>query len=153
MVKCEKCGADVQNNTTYCPYCGQERRQDNSGTGYRQPYGDGYNHGFESSDNFDPRDIEDNKVLAVLCYFGPLLLIPLLTRPYSQYVKYHANQGILLLLLYIATGAVGVIPLLGWAVAALGGLFSTVLLILGVIYCLNGQAKPLPIIGKYTILN
>ena len=82
----------------------------------------------------------------------PLLLIPLLTRPDSQFIKFHSNQGLLLLLLGIAAGVVAAIPVLGWIVAVAASIFSLVCFIMGIINGTSGQMKELPLIGKIQIL-
>jgi Predicted membrane protein len=157
MEKCYKCGAEIRGAVKFCPYCGAELKAGNtySQSGYNQggnDYNSGYTPNSTYTSEFDPRDIEDNRVISILCYFGLLLLIPLLARPYSQYVKYHANQGIVLLILLIASEAIMIIPILGWIAGLVGNIFCLICLILGIINTLNGQAKPLPIIGQYQIL-
>ena len=41
----------------------------------------------------DPNDVQSNKVMAILAYFGILFLIPLLAAKESAYARYHTNQG------------------------------------------------------------
>ena len=45
---------------------------------------------------FDSADIEQNKVMAVLAYIGPLVLVPILAAKDSKFAKFHANQGLTL---------------------------------------------------------
>ena len=42
----------------------------------------------------DPNDVQSNKVMAILAYFGILFLIPLLAAKESAYARYHTNQGL-----------------------------------------------------------
>ena len=97
-------------------------------------------------------DIEENKAIAILCYFGLFLLIPYLTKPDSKFIKYHTNQGVILLLFGIICSAVLIVPLLGWIAGLIGYLFSFVCFIIGILNVLNGRCKPLPLIGKFTVL-
>ena len=158
MVRCIRCGADIQENTRFCSHCGQAQEVVNTypEPGYRQNRGSGtgggYRAGSANSSGFDPADIEDNRVISILCYFALLLLIPLLTRPYSQYVKFHANQGILLLIVMIASRILDFIPIVGWLISWALNIFCVICIILGVINALGGQAKPLPVIGSYSVL-
>ena len=100
-----------------------------------------------------PQDVEENKGICVLCYLGILLLIPLLSKPNSQFVKYHSNQGLVLLIMGIAVGILTMIPYLGWfVIGPLGYIFTLVCIIIGIINAVGGQMKPLPLIGKISLI-
>jgi uncharacterized membrane protein len=100
-----------------------------------------------------PADIQENKGISVLCYLGILLLIPLLSKPNSGYVRYHSNQGLLLLILEILVGLLSWIPFVGWyVIGPLGGIAILVGVIMGIINTTSGLMKPLPLIGKITLL-
>lgn len=55
----------------------------------------------EQSD-FDLKDIKDNKPIAILSYLGLLALIPYYAVKNSKFAKYHAIQGMNLLLVWFA---------------------------------------------------
>lgn len=93
---------------------------------------------------------QPNKVMAALAYV--FFFIPLLACPNDSFAKYHANQGLLLLIVGVAGRFIGIIPFIGGLLTALLGLATFVLFIMGVINALNGVEKPLPIIGNYTLL-
>ncbi|MGN0171397.1 MAG: zinc-ribbon domain-containing protein [Acutalibacteraceae bacterium] len=131
-------------------------------------------HKFNDTDDttasFDPNDIQQNKVLAVLSYFGILCLIPLLAGKNSPFARFHAGQGLTLFLIDIAYGILS--ALLGlikvpsvtylfgipyqtyatpWFVSLiifLVGIPLLVLAILGIVNAATGKAKELPLIGK-----
>ena len=67
----------------------------------------------------------------------------------SAFVKFHMQQSLTLLVFAIALSVVGIIPILGWLIAFLGGILSLILFIIGIINALGGEEKELPIIGKY----
>lgn len=96
-------------------------------------------------------DIERNKTIAGLAYF--IFFLPLIVTPESELGKFHANQGILLLILFLVGNVVlGVIPVLG---RILTFLFRILILVLGVLGLMNGfggKFKELPLIGKFTII-
>jgi uncharacterized membrane protein len=110
------------------------------------------------------RDAEANKGMAIIAYIGILCLIPILTGDYkkSPFVKFHTNQGVVLFITWIAWWFVSLI--LGfifrgfflWALLALVNFAAwvgvIVLLVLGIINAANGKMKPLPLIGKFTII-
>ena len=90
----------------------------------------------------------ENQKLSVLSYIWPLALIPLILRSKDDFARYHANQGLVLL---IAEGVASVVlgPLgLGGVGAALG-LVGT---IKGISNVLHGKKEPLPFIGGIDIL-
>ena len=100
----------------------------------------------------DPEDIENNKAMGIIAYF--IFFIPLLAAKDSPFAKYHANQGLTLLLTLIAINVVGsFIPIIGWMlIIPFGSLLILVLAIIGIMNAANGKAEPLPIIGKYTLI-
>jgi len=97
-------------------------------------------------------DTSNNKVMAVLCYFGILWVIPLLTDHKNEpFVKFHINQGILLTIAWVAIWVagliIGLIPVLGPIVNWLARTALFVLMVLGIINSINMEEKPLPVIG------
>jgi uncharacterized membrane protein len=108
------------------------------------------------------KDAENNKGMAIIAYI--LFFVPLLTGDHkkSPFVKFHTNQGTVLFLTWIAWWFVSLI--LGfvfrgwflWAIFSLVGfavwVVVIVLLVLGIINAVNGKMKPLPVIGKFTII-
>ncbi len=100
---------------------------------------------------YTPEDIEKNKAMAGLAYL--LFFLPLVACPESGYAKFHANQGLLLLLTGIAGNVIlGMIPIIGWLLLPVFGIGVLVLGIMGLVNGFGGKAKRLPIIGKFTIL-
>lgn len=95
---------------------------------------------------------KNTNIYAALAYI--LFFIPLIVDKDSEYGKFHANQGLNLLLLGIAVSVLGaLIPFIGWfIISPIGGLLVLVLAIIGIINALNGEEKELPVIGKYRLL-
>ena len=100
----------------------------------------------------DPNDVQSNKVMAILAYFGILFLIPLLAAKESAYARYHTNQGLILFLFVFVCGILGVIPKIGWLITTVGYLAGFVFFIIGVINAAGGKMKPLPLIGNFTLI-
>lgn len=102
-------------------------------------------------DVFSPEDIEKNKTVSALAYI--IFFLPLIVCPDSPFGKFHANQGLMLFLLGVVGSIVlGFIPILGWILLIFYPLLILVFALMGLVNTLNGQAKELPIIGKYRIL-
>lgn len=99
---------------------------------------------------FDPADVEANKVWGGIAYI--LFFIPLIGCPDSAFGKFHANQGLTLLIaafiLSIVSGVVSYIPLVGgilcWVIRVIIAAYT----ILGLVTGLQGKAKELPLIGS-----
>ncbi|MGI6436029.1 MAG: hypothetical protein ACOX0F_11835 [Syntrophomonadaceae bacterium] len=101
---------------------------------------------------FAPGDIEQNKTMAGLAYI--LFFLPLVACPESQYGRFHANQGLLLLILGFGGGTVlTIIPIIGWLLLPIFSLGVFALAVIGLINGFGGKAKELPIIGKFRLLN
>ncbi len=88
--------------------------------------------------------------MAVLCYLGILIVVPLLTDAKNDaFVKFHIKQGLVLIIASIAVSIINVIPVIGQIISIVGGLVVFILWIMGIINAVGGQEKPLPIIGQY----
>ena len=164
MAFCPKCGKEVADGDKFCNACGASlqaevkeapQTEENKAEASVQAAADKAKEILNTPDlsaEFDPADIEANKVFAILSYIGLLWLIPLLAAPNSKYAKFHTNQGLVLWVAGVLVGIVAIIPILGWIAAGIGGIITFVLMIIGIINAGSGKAKQLPIIGKYTLL-
>ncbi len=102
----------------------------------------------------DPADAEQNKVMAILAYI--IFFIPLLAAKESRFAMYHANQGTILFLagigLSIVCGLLTIITLgILFFLPMLASLVWLVFAVLGIINAVNGEAKPLPLIGGFQL--
>ena len=147
MAYCRQCGTQMPDGAVFCASCGAKNDGGQSASGQYQ-----YNAQANQNCYHVPNDVEDNKLISILCYFGILFLIPYLVRPESDFVKFHSNQGLVLFLFSIITGAVSGIPFLGWIVGLVGGVFAVICFILGIVNVCNGETKELPLIGQLQIL-
>lgn len=176
MNYCKKCGAYVPDWASECPACGYSVRPQQNAAGAaaaqqappkqnngRPAAGGGEEPRREASDakntrrssSYDERmrkDAETNKGLGSLCYFGPLFLLSLALRPESPFVRYHANQGLLLMLLTLAVSFCFDIFLIGWLAGLIGAGLGFIGFIKGVFSAASGKCEPLPLIGGITII-
>jgi len=118
-----------------------------------------FNNTKDSTSEFDPNDIQQNKVMAILAYLSWLVLIPLFAAKESKFARYHCNQGIMLaiaeIIVWVISGILSIIPYVGWIFIVLNSLISLVCFVFavtGIINAANGKAKELPFIGKFNIL-
>ncbi len=185
MAFCTKCGAAIENNVKFCTACGapveevaqetaapkKEAKQNESVSKLKEilnteNVGDAFKMLLDTpdtSDEYEAEDKEKNKVMAVLSYIGILVLIPIFAAKGSKFAKFHANQGLVLLLANLAYGVVtgllgwllGLIPVVGTFFPTVFGVLSLVFLagmILGIYNAVKGNAKELPFIGGFKIL-
>lgn len=121
----------------------------------------------DTTEEFDSSDIENNKVMGILAYISFLVLVPIFGAKESKFARFHANQGLVLLIASVAastiisviTYSLNILPVVGKVLALPVGLvgfavsvISTVLMIIGIINAAKGKAKELPFIGGIKIL-
>ena len=142
MAFCGQCGAQVEDGIKFCPQCGAVV----DGSSNQQVSG--------------AQDVEQNKVLAIIGYFGIFSLIPLCAAPNSKFAQFHSRQGFTMFcitfILNIASWILALIPFVGWICNILIWLADVaifVLSIMGIVGAVKGEMKPLPIIGKYDAWN
>lgn len=96
---------------------------------------------------------KNEKLFAALAYLGVLFFLPLVMCPESQFGRFHANQGLVLLLF----GAIGNlvlawIPLIHGVLLAIYNVLMLLLFVVGVLNVLDGRTRDLPVIGSIRIL-
>ncbi len=115
----------------------------------------------DETNNYDKKDIESGKVMAILSYIGILVLIPYFAEKNNKYVQYHAKQGLNLFLIEVIAGiAVSIITgILSFILFFLGAIISYAislcffaLSIIGIVNVCNGKAKELPVINKIKLI-
>ena len=100
---------------------------------------------------YEAEDIEKNKVISAIAYL--LFFLPLIAAPESKYGKFHANQGLLNLILAILGGIVlGLIPFLGWMLLPLFQLVILALDLYGAYNAYTGKAIEMPVYGHIEII-
>jgi uncharacterized membrane protein len=102
--------------------------------------------------DFMSADVAANRYLCILCYFGILFLIPLFLRKDSPYVRFHCNQGLLLMLTAALVELVSHFPVFGWAAGLAGGIFCLVSFFKGIGSTTKGRMDRLPIIGDINLI-
>lgn len=159
---CTGCGAQLEDGAKFCSVCDQKVEPAQTQAppvagdgGFQSKLDDAVNQ-FTNTPNttseYSPEDISNNKVMSFLSYLWILFIVPLIAAPNSPYAKFHANQGLLLFLFDIVIAIVAMIPVVGWIISAVGGALVLIFRIIGIVNSLKGEAKELPLIGKYRII-
>jgi len=158
MAFCKKCGAQLDENAKICPNCAEKVQSFNF-----EEMAKSLLKTNDYTDAYARSDINDNKVFAILSYIPLICLVPFFVQAKkSSFVKFHANQGILLFILDFIIGIVsgllaliGMIPFVGIVFAILGGIVFGIIglailaaQIYGIVNAATGKAIELPLIGK-----
>ena len=172
MAFCSKCGYNVEVGVSYCPKCGAPIQQDATNTQNTNNSTNQFvnlNKTNDFSNDFDANDVQSNKVQAILAYFGILVLVPILGAKDSKYAKFHANQGLILLIISIMFSIVisilssifvssflfsGAFNIFYYLIKSLYVVYLGIglLAILGIVNAATGKAKELPLIVSIRIL-
>ena len=101
--------------------------------------------------------MKHSKLYACLSYLSILIIIPALVPGKDSFVRFHLNQGLLLLIANILFGCISFIPHMTLA----GDLLNCIVLILswlrilafmGILSAIQGQKKKLPVIGRIQLI-
>ncbi|MGI6499160.1 MAG: zinc-ribbon domain-containing protein [Oscillospiraceae bacterium] len=185
MPYCGNCGAYIEEGANFCNSCGNRNEGSDHGQQTAQqtiPRPTPDSHDAPSHGAYSPEDIENSKIYATLAYLGILFFLPLVATPNSKYGRYHANQGLLLLiasailgfaswLLHLVIGLIfhkelvyygiptGIRTLNGFGVflsviITLAVVAAIALLVIyGMLNAVNGKTKPLPLIGQFKLIS
>ena len=90
------------------------------------------------------------RFMGALCYVSILILIPACTRwRQDDFVRYHLNQGLVLLALATVCGAVGMLPFCSELGVTLTLLVDALSLV-GLVQTLRGYKMSLPVVSYIT---
>ncbi len=104
-------------------------------------------------------DTEEHKVYGIISYLAILFVVGLQVAPQSRFVRFHANQGMVLCLTMVLVELAGRfldwLPMVGrylvWGTQVLG-FGCVILMVVGMINAARGESKRLPVIGGYDLL-
>jgi len=95
---------------------------------------------------------KQHKLLAVFSYV--LFFLPLLVSRRSKFSMFHCNQGLVLLLTFLACNTMlGMIAFIGWLLVPLANMACLFLMIIGMLNAAGGIMRPLPVIGRLTLID
>lgn len=94
--------------------------------------------------------VEEGKTIAIIAYitiFGLLIAFVMNNDKKNPFAAYHLRQSLGLGVTGLALSVINVIPILGWLISILGSIFLIILWVMGLVSALNGQEKPVPVLG------
>ena len=180
MAFCKHCGSQLPDGALSCPACGapsDQQQQQQAAPGNAQQTTQQtepkeavtFGNAKDCTEDFDPADLSSsNKWAYILSYLWILFFLPLLVCPNSKVGKFHANQGLVLLIfsaaVWVISAIVGAlvfipVPFMGAIFGTLSRLISlagTIVHLAAFFYelinILNDKAVEIPILGKYRLI-
>jgi uncharacterized membrane protein len=87
-------------------------------------------------------------IVAYLTVFGLIAAMVMNKEPKNSFTSYHIRQSLGLCVTGIGLFVIGLIPFIGWLISIIGTIFIVILWLLGFINALNGNEKPVPVMGE-----
>ena len=105
-------------------------------------------------------ELQKKKLICICAYiFGILFFLPLIFYPEDKFAKFHANQGLVILITAVIGEVVfwvlSIVPVLRVVFSILAALFSLcifILCVLGILGVVRNEEYKLPIIGQYKLI-
>lgn len=89
-----------------------------------------------------------NKLMGVLAYLGPLVVIPYFAAKNEPFVRFHVGQGAVLLIIEVAVWLLGTMMWQLWMILNIVNLGALVLTVIGIVNVIQGNQKELPLVGQ-----
>ncbi|TXD83658.1 hypothetical protein ESY86_08740 [Subsaximicrobium wynnwilliamsii] len=90
---------------------------------------------------------KNTAIIAYITIIGLIIAFVMNSDKKSDFASYHIKQSLGLALTGLALGIIGMIPILGWIINLIGIFVLLFIWIMGLVNAINGQEKPVPILG------
>lgn len=179
MPFCDQCGVEIRKDAKYCWNCGHAitlpsqaptpHTEGPAASEHRSGKWASVIHSLcdtqDSSSAFGAEEVAANKGMAILCYLSILIAFPLALKRSSPYIRFHINQGLILLISATACMLVRSIvlealsmlhiPIFFLILANLPFYFCLACILFfdlfGLYYTAAGKSKMVPLIGRLVI--
>lgn len=189
MAFCSNCGAEIKEGAKFCTACGtavdvsSAEKTQKAATGGSEAEkksaeqtinqtAEQAKQAFEkfidtedTTSEYSADDVKNGMVMGILAYIGILVLVPIFAAKENKFVRFHANQGLVVFIAGILYSVIETIitklfVLINWfagyfigVILSLGWLIFVGYMVLGIVYVCTGKAKKLPLIGGIKILS
>ena len=149
MKVCPRCRISYGDSETVCGKCGEALM-----TIEMQPSPAVSVQGTDHTAEFDPADISQNKVVAMVPYLlGWIgIIIALLASGTSPYASFHVRQALKIQICSVLAGFLAIVPILGWIAVGICVVLAVVINLVGFFDVCRGMAREPMIISKFGFL-
>ena len=149
MKVCPQCRISYNDSETVCGKCGGALM-----TLEMQPAPAAPADMTDHTAEFDPADISQNKVVAMVPYLlGWIgIIIALLASGTSPYASFHVRQALKIQICSVLAGFLAIIPILGWIAMGICAILAVVINLIGFFDVCRGMAREPMIISKFGFL-
>lgn len=93
---------------------------------------------------------QDNTIMAVLSYIGPLVIVSYLTSKDNSFVRFHIKQGAVLFVIELILWVLGMMIWIMWPLIQIVNIAIIVLSVIGIMNAASRKEKPLPLVGSFS---
>jgi len=97
-----------------------------------------------TSSSYDPKIVG---IVAYITLIGWIVAL-IMNNPKTEYGSFHIRQSLGIMLLFLVSGFVMIVPILGVLAGLVGYIAALVLWIIGLVGAIQGEKKPVPLIGE-----
>ncbi len=98
--------------------------------------------------DYDKNDISSNKIFACLAEIPVLFWLPLCACPGSRFARFHANNGLIMLIASVVSGVLSFVPVIGGLLTWVASTLLFIIWLLATVSAVTGTAKELVLLGK-----
>ena len=95
----------------------------------------------------------DKKVTGIVAYLTWIGLLVAFLAGDKEGAKFHLNQALVIAIANIILAVLGRVPVVGWLISIVGGIFLFVCWIIGLVAAIKEEEKEVPLLGAIKILN
>ncbi|MVZ61722.1 hypothetical protein GQF63_06805 [Sphingobacterium humi] len=102
-------------------------------------------------ENPPQNSINDGKNIAIIAYLtiiGLIIAFVLNNEKKNDFASFHIRQSLGIMLMMFAVSIVSYLPYIGGIIAIAGFIFGVILWIMGIMNAVNGNKKPVPVVGE-----
>ena len=157
---CYNCGNEVTTQGANCPFCGSPlspasgNQPNYNQTQYQQNYQQGqYQQGYYQNQYNHQSYSMDPRSAGIVCYITLIgfLVACICADKNDPFLKCHLNNAAGLIIFGFISGAVCVIPIIGWLFGIVASIYLFICWIIGIVSAISGEMKELPIINSIKV--
>jgi uncharacterized membrane protein len=93
-------------------------------------------------------DAKTKAIISHLFVIGWIIALIFNMNKKEEYASYYIKQNLGIIIISLALRVLGVIPLLGPALMAIGGILLFIFWLMSLVWSIQGEMKPIPLLGE-----